>query len=239
MVKTRAGCCKITRTRIISGSIRWPLVLMFHPKPNIFIRSDSYGTDIISDTMKKNSNKTILPKDKDELIQKLSRRFEKNRQRHEGIEWKRVMEKLDAHPEKWRSLQAMEETGGEPDVIQYNNPTDIILFYDCSAESPAGRRSLCYDGEALESRKENKPADSAMEMAADMGIDLLSEEQYRSLQEFGPFDRKTSSWILTPSRIRELGGALFADYRYDTVFIYHNGASSYYAARGFRGCLKV
>jgi hypothetical protein len=169
----------------------------------------------------------------------LKARFEKNKQRHKGIDWANVQAKLEANQEKLWSLYEMEETGGEPDVVGIDKKTGEYLFYDCSAESPKGRRSVCYDHEALESRKEHKPENSAFEMAADMGIELLTEEQYRELQKLGNFDTKTSSWILTPANIRKLGGAIFMDRRYDTVFLYHNGAESYYAARGFRGSLKV
>lgn len=175
----------------------------------------------------------------DELLSTLKIRFEKNRNRHPHLEWANVQAKLEAHPEKCRSLHEMESTGGEPDVVGQDPKTREILFYDCSAESPKGRRSLCYDREALESRKEHKPATSAMDRAAAMRIELLTEAQYRDLQELGPFDTKTSSWVKTPSGIRKRGGALFCDRRYDTVFVYHNGAESYYAARGFRGVLKV
>ena len=173
------------------------------------------------------------------LLQILETRFNKNMPRHKGLDWSNVKAKLESNPEKLWSLNEMEHTGGEPDVVGYDKKTDSYIFYDCSAESPAGRRSLCYDAEALESRKEHKPEHNAVDMAADMGIELLDEEQYRGLQELGKFDLKTSSWIKTTDRIRKLGGALFCDRRYDTVFLYHNGASSYYAARGFRGLLKV
>lgn len=173
------------------------------------------------------------------LVETLKARFEKNMVRHKGLEWARVQARLEEHPEKLRSLDEMEESGGEPDVVGYDKKTDEYIFYDCSSESPKGRRSLCYDGEALRSRKEHKPEGSAMEMAAEMGIDLLTEEQYRGLQTLGAFDVKTSSWVKTPPQIRKLGGALFCDRRYDAVFVYHNGAESYYAARGFRGVLKV
>jgi hypothetical protein len=166
-------------------------------------------------------------------------RFEKNRNRHEGVEWDRVQAKLEASPEKIWSLHEMERTGGEPDVVGRDETTGEYIFYDCSAESPNGRRSLCYDREALESRKQNKPENNALDMAAAMGIAILTEDQYRELQRLGAFDTKTSSWIRTPSPIRKLGGALFCDRRYDTVFVYHNGAESYYAARGFRGSLRV
>lgn len=174
-----------------------------------------------------------------ELLKTLKVRFEKNMQRHKGIEWAKVQAKLEANAEKLWILDDMETTGGEPDVVGYDKKTGQYIFYDCSAESPKGRRSVCFDGDALESRKEHKPANSAMEMAADMGIALLSEEEYRALQQLGNFDLKTSSWIQTPAAVRKLGGALFCDRRYDQVFLYHNGAESYYAARGFRGSLRV
>lgn len=174
-----------------------------------------------------------------ELLQVLQDRFEKNMNRHAGLEWAKVQAKLEANPEKLGSLGEMERTGGEPDVVGYDEASGEYVFMDCSAESPKGRRSVCYDREALESRKEHKPADSAVDMAAAMGIKLLTEEQYRELQELGNFDMKTSSWLETPSDIRKLGGAIFADYRYGHVFVYHNGAESYYAARGFRGSLRV
>lgn len=176
---------------------------------------------------------------REELLSILKARFEKNMSRHTGLEWATVQAKLEANPEKLWSLHEMERTGGEPDVVGRDKKTDEYIFYDCSAESPQGRRSLCYDGEALEARKANKPKDSAANVAAAMGIELLTEEQYRELQELGNFDMKTSSWVKTPADIRELGGAIFADYRYGKVFIYHNGAESYYAARGFRGSLRV
>ena len=185
-----------------------------------------------------NKNK-LTPTQQKELLDILKARFEKNMNRHKEIEWAKVQAKLEAHPEKLWSLDEMEATGGEPDVIKYDKKTDQYFFYDCSAESPKGRRSVCYDHQALESRKEHKPANSAIQMASEMGIELLNEEQYRELQKFGTFDTKTSSWIVTPANIRKLGGAIFADYRYDTIFVYHNGAESYYAARGFRGSLKV
>lgn len=174
-----------------------------------------------------------------ELLKTLKDRFEKNMKRHKGLEWAKIQEKLEAQPEKAASLNAMESTGGEPDVVGQDKKTGEIIFYDCSAESPKGRRSLCYDREALESRKAHKPNDSAMDMAAAMGIEILTEEEYRELQELGEFDTKTSSWVMTPPEIRELGGALFCDRRYNTVFVYHNGADSYYGARGFRGSLRV
>ena len=187
-----------------------------------------------------NSNKKDLsPKQREELLKALKGRFEKNMVRHQGLEWAQVQAKLEGQAEKLWSLSEMEKTGGEPDVVGHDKKTGEYIFYDCSAESPKDRRSLCYDREALESRKEHKPADSAMDVAAAMGIELLTEEQYRALQKLGNFDAKTLSWLETPSAIRRLGGALFCDRRYDTVFVYHNGAESYYAARGFRGWLRV
>jgi len=183
--------------------------------------------------------KGMKAKQHEELLSALKRRFEKNMNRHKGIEWAKVEAKLEANPEKLWSLNEMERTGGEPDVVGYDKRTDEYIFYDCSAESPQGRRSACYDREGLESRKEHKPDNNAVDMAAAMGIELLTEEQYRELQKLGEFDTKTSSWVKTPSAIRELGGALFADFRYGNVFVYHNGAQSYYAARGFRGALRV
>jgi hypothetical protein len=174
-----------------------------------------------------------------ELLAILKLRFDKNPNRHIGIEWENVLAKLNANPEKIRSLYKMELTSGEPDVIAYDSQKDEYIFCDCSAESPNGRRSFCYDREALDSRKENKPKNSVLDMASDMGIELLSEEQYKELQQLGKFDLKTSSWIKTPESIRKLGGALFCDRRYNHVFVYHNGADSYYAARGFRGALRV
>lgn len=174
-----------------------------------------------------------------ELLTLLKARFEKNMKRHEGIDWADVRARLEKQAGKQWSLHEMERTGGEPDVVGQDEKTGELMFVDCSAESPKGRRSVCYDAEALEARKEHKPKDSAVNMAETMGIELLSEEEYRKLQQFGEFDTKTSSWVKTPSRIRKLGGALFCDRRYDTVFVYHNGAQSYYAARGFRGTLRV
>jgi hypothetical protein len=187
------------------------------------------------------NKRTLLQAQREELIGALKARFGKNMNRHQGIEWAKLQEKLElpASSEKLWSLNEMERTGGEPDVIGFDKTTGEYFFYDCSAESPKGRRSFCYDREALESRKEHKPENSAVEMAAVIGIELLTEEQYRQLQILGKFDTKTSSWIKTPSEIRKLGGALFADYRYGQVFVYHNGAESYYAARGFRGSLRV
>jgi hypothetical protein len=177
--------------------------------------------------------------EREALLKALKARFEEYKNRHKGVEWTQVTAKLDASAEKLWSLNEMERTGGEPDVIGRDNKTGEYIFCDCSAESPKGRRSLCYDREALDSRKEHKPGGNAIDMAAAMGIELLTEEQYRELQKLANFDTKTSSWVKTPSKIRELGGALFCDRRYDTVFVYHNGAESYYAARGFRGSLKV
>jgi hypothetical protein len=186
------------------------------------------------------SNKNNLSREqRKELLGVLKARFEKNMNRHKGLEWAKVQAKLEGNTEKLWSLNEMERTGGEPDVVGHDKEMSEYIFYDCSAESPKGRRSVCYDREALESRREHKPEDSANDMAAAMGIELLTEEQYRELQNLGNFDTKTSSWVKTPSDIRKLGGALFCDRRYDTVFVYHNGAESYYAARGFRGSLKV
>src|SRR5438874_6266567 len=185
------------------------------------------------------SNVTLSKKQREELLKRLIARFEKNMNRHADLEWAKVQAKLEANAGKLWSLNEMERTGGEPDFVDHDKKTGEYIFYDCSAESPKGRRSVCYDREALDSRKEHKPADNAMDMAAAMGIELLTEEQYRELQKLGEFDTKTSSWVKTPSDIRKLGGALFCDRRYGTVFVYHNGAESYYAARGFRGLLKV
>jgi hypothetical protein len=186
------------------------------------------------------SNKKELSLEQsEELLRVLKARFEKNMNRHEGLEWANVQAKLEANTEKLWSLNEMEVTGGEPDVVGYDKEKDEYMFFDCSAESPKGRRSVCYDREALESRKKHKPENSAIDMAAAMGIELLTEEQYRALQELGNFDMKTSSWVQTPTDIRELGGALFCDYRFGHVFVYHNGADSYYGARGFRGSLMV
>jgi hypothetical protein len=185
------------------------------------------------------TKKKLSAEQRSALLSTLKARFEKNKHRHKGIEWANVQAKLEANQEKLWSLNEMEATGGEPDVVGTDKKTGEYLFYDCSAESPKGRRSVCYDHEALESRKEHKPENSAIEMAADIGIELLTEEQYRDLQKLGNFDTKTSSWIMTPVNIRKLGGAVFMDRRYDTVFLYHNGAESYYAARGFRGSLRV
>lgn len=185
------------------------------------------------------SNITLSKKQREELLKALKARFEQNMNRHKGLEWEKVQAKLEANAEKLWSLNEMEKTGGEPDVVGLDKTTGEYIFYDCSSESPKSRRSLCYDREALDSRKENKPKDNAMDMASAIRIEVLTEEQYRELQNLGKFDTKTSSWVKTPPAIRKLGGALFCDRRYDTVFVYHNGAESYYAARGFRGLLRV
>ncbi len=181
----------------------------------------------------------VSPEQRKELLGLLKARFEKNMSRHQGVEWAKVQARLDANPEKLWSLSEMERTGGEPDVMGQDKKTGEYIFYDCAAESPKDRRSLCYDREALDSRKENKPKGNAIDAAAAMGIELLTEEQYRGLQKMGNFDSKTSSWVKTPSEVRKLGGALFCDRRFNTVFVYHNGAESYYAARAFRGWLRV
>jgi len=185
------------------------------------------------------SNIELSLEQREELLRTLEARFEKNMNRHKGLEWAIIQARLEANTEKLWSLNEMEITGGEPDVVGHDNKTDEYIFYDCSVESPKGRRSVCYDREALESRKKHKPENNAIDMATAMGIELLTEEQYRELQKLENFDMKTSSWVQTPENIRNLGGAIFCDYRYDTVFVYHNGADSYYAARGFRGSLKV
>ncbi len=185
------------------------------------------------------NKKELSPEQSEELLGALKARFTKNMNRHKGLEWLNVHEKLEANPEKLWSLNEMERTGGEPDVVGHDRKTGEYIFFDCAAESPKGRRSVCYDREALEARKEHKPGNNTVDMAASMGIELLTEEQYRELQELGNFDTKTSSWVKTPSDIRKLGGAIFCDRRYDHVFVYHNGAESYYAARGFRGSLRV
>jgi len=189
---------------------------------------------------KTNRNKRDLsPEERAELLTELKARFEKNMSRHKGLEWPKIQAKLEANTERLWSLNEMERTGGEPDVVGHDKKTGEYVFYDCSAESPRGRRSLCYDREALESRKEHKPGNNAIDMAAAMGIELLTEEQYRELQKLGDFDAKTSSWVKTPADVRKLGGALFCDFRFGKVFLYHNGAESYYAARGFRGSIRV
>jgi hypothetical protein len=187
----------------------------------------------------KSNKKGLSSEQQEELLDTLKNRFEKNRDRHKGIEWSKVQAKLEANTEKLWSLNEMESTGGEPDVVGYDKKTGEYIFFDCSPESPKDRRSICYDREALDSRKEHKPKNSAIDMATAMGIELLTEDQYRELQQLGKFDTKTSSWVQTPPAVRKLGGALFCDRRYDTVFLYHNGAESYYAARGFRGLLRV
>ena len=187
----------------------------------------------------KSSKKGLSREQRAQLLGALQVRFEKNMYRHKDVEWAHVQAKLAANADKLRSISEMDRTGGEPDVVAYDKRTDEYIVYDCSAQSPEGRRSICYDRDALESRKENKPGDNAVDMAAAMGIDLLTEEQYRQLQRLGSFDTKTSSWVKTPSNIRKLGGAIFCDRRYDTVFVYHSGADSYYAGRGFRGSLRI
>jgi len=185
------------------------------------------------------TKKELSSKQREELLATLQTRFEKNMPRHKGLAWSDMQARLNANPHRLWSLHEMEATGGEPDVVGHDKKTGEYIFYDCSAESPKERRSLCYDRAALDSRKENKPKGNALDLAASMGIELLTEEQYRELQKLGEFDLKTSSWILTPAKVRDLGGALFCDRRFDTVFLYHNGAESYYAARGFRGSLRV
>ena len=181
----------------------------------------------------------LSSKQREDLLKALKSRFEKNMNRHKGLDWPKVQSRLEANPEKLWSLSEMERTGGEPDIVGYDRKTGEYIFYDCAADSPSGRRSLCYDREALDSRKANKPKGNAVEMAAAMGIELLTEEEYRELQQLGDFDTKTSSWVKTPLNVRKLGGAIFCDRRFDTVFTYHNGAESYYAGRAFRGSLKV
>ena len=188
--------------------------------------------------MKKGKSQ-LSPEQQEKLLEILKTRFEKNMNRHNGLEWAKVQAKLETNTEKLWSLYEMERTGGEPDVVGFDKETGEFIFYDCSPESPKGRRSVCYDREALESRKKHKPQNNAIDMARDMGIKILSEEQYRELQKLGHFDTKTSSWVKTPENIRKLGGAIFCDRRYGTVFVYHNGADSYYASRGFRGSLRV
>jgi hypothetical protein len=187
----------------------------------------------------KNNKKVLLSGDREELLGEFKARFEENMNRHQGLKWAKVQAKIEANAEKFWSLSEMERTGGEPDVVGFDKKTGEYIFYDCSAESPKDRRSLCYDREALESRKEHKPKNSAIDLAAAMGIELLTEDQYRELQELGEFDLKTSSWVKTPGEVRNLGGAIFCDRRFGRIFTYHNGAESYYAARGFRGSLRV
>jgi hypothetical protein len=221
-------------------------VLRFYPDENIPVavadqlrrraKASGYSRKARTEMQRANDMK---PKEREELLRALKARFEKNMKRHEGLKWANVQAKLEANPDKLWSLNEMERTGGEPDIVGYDSKTGEYIFYDCSAESPKGRRSLCYDREALDARKEAKPATSAMDMAAAMGIELLTEEQYRALQKLGDFDTKTSSWVKTPPEIRKRGGAVFCDRRYEHVFLYHNGAESYYAARGFRGSLRV
>lgn len=190
-------------------------------------------------SMAKKTIRSLMPKQADTLMEVLKTRFEKNMHRHKGISWNKLADELDSQADKLWSLHEMERTGGEPDVVGFDEKKKAYIFFDCAPESPKGRRSICYDREGLESRKENRPEDTALDMAADMGIKILSEAEYRMLQELGEFDLKTSSWLETPTEIRKLGGAIFGDRRHDHVFIYHNGAQSYYAARGFRGSLLV
>ena len=205
--------------------------------PPVFIFGLNLNSAFLN--IKPMSKKELLAEQREGLLEALKTRFEKNMSRHQGLEWSKIQAKLEANAEKLWSLFEMERTDGEPDVVGFDKSAGEYIFYDCAAESPKGRRSLCYDREALESRKEHKPANNAIDIAAAMGVELLTEEQYRELQKLGNFDTKTSSWIKTPSEIRKLGGALFCDRRYNTVFVYHNGAESYYSARGFRGLLKV
>lgn len=183
--------------------------------------------------------KALSTEQYEELLTSLKERFEQNMERHDSLEWEPIQQKLEAHPYKLWSLFEMERTGGEPDVVNFDQENDEYIFYDCSAESPSGRRSICYDQKALDARKKNKPDNNAMTIAADMGIEILTEEQYRALQKLGTFDSKTSSWVLTPAEVRDRGGALFCDFRYGQVFLYHNGADSYYGARGFRGMARI
>ena len=185
------------------------------------------------------NKKQLSPEAHSDLLNILKTRFEKNPDRHKGLDWNKIQVKLEANPQKMWSLHEMEQSGGEPDVVQYDQKTDGYLFYDCAAESPKGRRSICYDREGLESRKEHQPQNTAVDMAAEMGIELLTEAQYRDLQKLGKFDEKTSSWLKTSPEVRKLGGAIFGDFRYGQVFVYHNSAQSYYGARGFRGILRV
>lgn len=208
-------------------------------KQNENIIKSSRKVQLNLSTMKQASKNILTTKQQDELIGILKTRFEANLHRHKGIEWVKVQKKLEANLDKLWSLNQMEATGGEPDVVGFDKKTNEYIFFDCSAESPKGRRSFCYDPEALEARKEHKPKNSAIGMAAEMCIELLTEEQYRDLQKLGEFDAKTSSWLKTPNNIRKLGGAIFGDFRFNTVFVYHNGVQSYYGGRGFRGMLKV
>jgi hypothetical protein len=203
------------------------------------MRKNNKGETKMTKSNKISNKKELSLEQREELLRALKARFEKNMHRHKGLEWAKVQARLDTNTEKLWSLNEMERTGGEPDVVEYDKKKDEYIFYDCSAESPNGRRSVCYDREALESRKKHKPENNAIDMASDMGIELLKEEQYRALQKLEKFDMKTSSWVQTPSDIRELGGALFCDCRFGHVFVYHNGADSYYGARGFRGSLRV
>lgn len=198
-----------------------------------------FSKKVLDASLGKRQANDMKAKQHKDLLGALKARFEKNMRRHLGLEWTKVQAKLEANAEKLRSLGEMERTGGEPDVVGYDQQSGEYVFMDCSAESPEGRRSICYDREALDSRKEHKPADTAMDMSKAMGIEMLTEEQYRTLQTLGEFDTKTSSWLKTPAEIRKLGGAVFGDRRYNHIFVYHNGASSYYAARGFRGVLRV
>ncbi len=217
-------------------------MLLYRKKKYAIVKQDLYNITSFKHNLNsiEMGNKNELSSQLcDELIKTLKARFEKNMNRHEGVEWAKVQAHLEGNTGKLWSLNEMELTGGEPDVVGYNTQTAEYVFYDCSAESPKGRRSICYDHQALEARKEFKPANSAVNMAAEMGIELLNEEEYRELQKLGNFDMKTSSWVKTPADIRKLGGAIYCDFRYNTVFRYHNGADSYYAVRGFRGSLKV
>jgi hypothetical protein len=205
----------------------------------IFSGQDNKQKFIADPGTKTMSTISLSRKEREDLLKTLEARFEQNMSRHKDLQWPNLQARLEATPSKLWSLNEMETSGGEPDVVSHDTKTGEYIFYDCSADSPKGRRSLCYDRAALDARKENKPKGNALEMASAMGIELLSEEQYRELQRLGNFDTKTSSWVKTPSAIRKLGGALFCDRRYDTVFVYHNGAESYYAARGFRGCVRI
>src|SRR5205814_50531 len=230
-----------TRHRRVGTDLECPRSHATRPRRILCEARVSAGCSKSMNNIKRNK-KELSPEQRGELLRALKARFEKNMNRHKGLEWAKVQAKLEANTEKLWSLNEMERTGGEPDVVGQDKksaPPGEYIFYDCSAESPKGRRSVCYDREGLESRKEHKPKDSAINMAAAMGVNLLTEEEYRELQKLGNFDLKTSSWVKTPADIRKLGGALFCDRRYDTVFLYHNGADSYYAARGFRGSLRI